>query len=68
MISTRTKVALAAAKARGVVLGSPKLAKARKNAIASIKALADQHASMYCRSSVRYGVLARGRFIRLPTL
>jgi len=45
MISTRTKAALAAAKARGVVLGGPKLAKARKSAVASIKALADQHAS-----------------------
>jgi DNA invertase Pin-like site-specific DNA recombinase len=45
MISTRTKAALVAAKARGVVLGSPKLAKARKSAVASIKALADQHAS-----------------------
>jgi DNA invertase Pin-like site-specific DNA recombinase len=45
MISMRTKAALAAAKARGVVLGGPKLAKARKSAIASIKALADQHAS-----------------------
>lgn len=45
MISTRTKAALAAAKARGVVLGGPKLAKARKSAVASIKALADQHAA-----------------------
>jgi DNA invertase Pin-like site-specific DNA recombinase len=45
MISTRTKAALAAAKARGVVLGGPKLAKARMSAVASIKALADQHAS-----------------------
>jgi DNA invertase Pin-like site-specific DNA recombinase len=41
MISTRTKAALTAAKARGVVLGGPKLAKARKSAVASIKALAD---------------------------
>jgi DNA invertase Pin-like site-specific DNA recombinase len=45
MIATRTKAALAAAKARGVVLGGPKLAKARKSAVASIKALADQHAA-----------------------
>ena len=45
MISARTKAALAAAKARGVILGGPKLAKARRNAIASIKALADQHAA-----------------------
>lgn len=45
MISTRTKAALAAAKARGVTLGGPELAKARKSAVASIKALADQHAA-----------------------
>jgi len=45
MISTRTKAALAAAKARGVRLGGPKLAKARKSAVVSIKALADQHAA-----------------------
>jgi len=45
MISTRTKAALAAAKARGVALGGPELAKARKSAVASIKALADQHAA-----------------------
>jgi DNA invertase Pin-like site-specific DNA recombinase len=44
-ISTRTKAVLAAAKKRGVALGNPKLPKARKNAIASIKALADQHAA-----------------------
>jgi hypothetical protein len=45
MISARTKAALAAAKARGVTLGSPELPKARKSAVATIKALADQHAS-----------------------
>ena len=45
MISSRTKAALAAAKARGVTLGSPELSKARKNAAATIKALADQHAT-----------------------
>jgi DNA invertase Pin-like site-specific DNA recombinase len=45
MISARTKAALQAAKARGVKLGGPKLAKARKSAVASIKALADQHAA-----------------------
>ena len=41
MTSTRTKAALAAAKERGVELGNPKLSKARKSAVASIKA---QHA------------------------
>jgi len=45
LISTRTQQALAAAKARGVTLGSPKLSKARKSAMASIKAGADQHAA-----------------------
>jgi DNA invertase Pin-like site-specific DNA recombinase len=45
MISTRTKAALAAAKERGVALGNPKLSKARKSAVASITALADQRAA-----------------------
>lgn len=45
LISNRTRQALAAAKARGVTLGSPKLAQARESALASIKAGADQHAS-----------------------
>jgi DNA invertase Pin-like site-specific DNA recombinase len=45
LISTRTKAALAAAKARGAILGGPKLAKARRLAIAQIKGRADQHAA-----------------------
>jgi DNA invertase Pin-like site-specific DNA recombinase len=45
LIATRTRQALAAAKARGVILGGPKLPKARENAVASIKAGADQHAA-----------------------
>jgi DNA invertase Pin-like site-specific DNA recombinase len=45
LISARTKAALAAAKARGTILGSPKLAQARKSAIATVKAAADQHAA-----------------------
>lgn len=45
MISTRTKAALAAAKARGVRLGGPKLAHARKAAVETIEATADRHAA-----------------------
>jgi DNA invertase Pin-like site-specific DNA recombinase len=45
MIATRTKAALAAAKARGVVLGGPKLAEARELAAVSNKTLADQYAA-----------------------
>jgi DNA invertase Pin-like site-specific DNA recombinase len=45
LIATRTRQALAAAKARGVTLGSPKLSKARESALISIKAGADQHAA-----------------------
>jgi DNA invertase Pin-like site-specific DNA recombinase len=45
LISDRTKRALAAAKARGVNLGGPKLPEAREIAQATIKAHADQHAA-----------------------
>jgi DNA invertase Pin-like site-specific DNA recombinase len=45
MISARTKAALAAAKGRGVTLGGPQLHKARKKAVVSIRALADQNAA-----------------------
>jgi DNA invertase Pin-like site-specific DNA recombinase len=45
LISTRTRQALAAAKARGIALGSPKLDVARESAVASIKAEADRHAA-----------------------
>lgn len=45
MIAERTRVALAAAKARGVTLGGPKLPEARKAATVVITANADQHAA-----------------------
>ncbi len=45
LISTRTRQALAAAKDRGVALGSPKLHVARKSAVAAIQAEADRHAA-----------------------
>jgi len=44
MISQRTRDALKAAKARGVVLGNPHLADVRQNATASVKAAADRFA------------------------
>src|SRR5215469_2208941 len=44
MIAQRTKDALAAAKARGTVLGNPHLAAARDRAVASVKADADRFA------------------------
>jgi DNA invertase Pin-like site-specific DNA recombinase len=45
LISTRTRQALSAAKARGVSLGNPVLHKARKNALAAISTEADRHAA-----------------------
>jgi DNA invertase Pin-like site-specific DNA recombinase len=45
LISRRTKDALAAAKRRGVKLGSPKLKAARKAAAATIEANADRYAA-----------------------
>jgi DNA invertase Pin-like site-specific DNA recombinase len=45
LISSRTKAALGAAKARGVILGGPRLAQARKKAVQTIEATADQHAA-----------------------
>jgi DNA invertase Pin-like site-specific DNA recombinase len=45
LISTRTRQALAAAKARGVALGNPKLHVARRNAIEAVSAEADRFAA-----------------------
>ena len=45
MIATRTRDALARAKARGVKLGGPKLPQARKAAVKAIEANANRHAA-----------------------
>jgi DNA invertase Pin-like site-specific DNA recombinase len=45
LISTRTRQALSAAKARGVTLGNPKLHVARKSAVDAVKSEADRYAA-----------------------
>lgn len=45
MIAVRTKAALAAAKARGVTLGNPKIQEARRRALKAVEASADRHAA-----------------------
>jgi len=45
LISTLTRQALSAAKARGVALGNPKLHMARKSAVDAVKAEADRYAA-----------------------
>ena len=45
LISTRTRQALSAAKARGITLGNPRLDMARKSAVGAVKAEADRYAA-----------------------
>jgi DNA invertase Pin-like site-specific DNA recombinase len=45
LISTRTRQALSAAKARGVTLGNPKLHMARQSAVETVRAEADRYAA-----------------------
>src|ERR1700726_968938 len=45
LISTRTRQALSAAKARGITLGNPRLHVARRGAVSAVKAEADRYAA-----------------------
>ncbi len=45
LISTRTRQALSAAKARGITLGNPRLHVARKSGVEAVKAEADRYAA-----------------------
>ncbi|WP_456763066.1 recombinase family protein [Bradyrhizobium sp. USDA 4011] len=62
LISTRTRQALSAAKARGVSLDNPNLHTARKSAVEAVKAEADRYAANVLRLSVR-----RRRPARIPS-
>ena len=54
LISTRTRQALAAAKARGVILGNPTLHVARSGAVEAVKAEADRYAANVLPSFERH--------------
>jgi len=54
LISTPTRQALAAAKARGTTLGNPKLQVARSGAVQAVKAEADRYARTSCPSFERH--------------
>ncbi|MET4041025.1 DNA invertase Pin-like site-specific DNA recombinase [Bradyrhizobium sp. RT6a] len=61
LISTRTRQALSAAKARGVTLGNPKLRVARKGAVEAVKAEADRYAANVLPISARHRRRVRAR-------
>jgi DNA invertase Pin-like site-specific DNA recombinase len=65
-ISKRTKEALAAAKARGVRLGNPRLAQARAEVNAARQEAADSFAAGVLRSSSRYRKAASAACVESP--